>query len=241
MVEQGKGSIVMVGSMSASIVNVPQAQAPYNASKAAVRHLAASMAVELAQKGVRVNCLRYVEIIFPFRSSIFLCVDTDVSPLRLCSQSRICQFLSSAVRNADEFAGLISPIFSFRLLPDADLPHQSRSRGQHRASRQVRIPFLPFAFLAFLPFLPFLPSLPSSIYFPSRSAIADSLSVYPCLPFSNTDGSPLPLPAEWESLRTSRVPSSTYRPILQRSQLESISRFVFAFLSALYPLERGPC
>jgi hypothetical protein len=229
MVEQGKGSIVMVGSMSASIVNVPQAQAPYNA---------ASMAVELAQKGVRVNCLRYVEIIFPFRSSIFLCVDTDVSPLRLCSQSRICQFLSSAVRNADEFAGLISPIFSFRLLPDADLPHQSRSRGQHRASRQVRIPFLPFAFLAFLPFLP---SLPSSIYFPSRSAIADSLSVYPCLPFSNTDGSPLPLPAEWESLRTSRVPSSTYRPILQRSQLESISRFVFAFLSALYPLERGPC
>ncbi|CDZ97923.1 d-arabinitol 2-dehydrogenase [Phaffia rhodozyma] len=52
-----RGSIVMVGSMSSSIVNVPQPQAPYNASKAAVRHLAASMAVELATKGVRVNCL----------------------------------------------------------------------------------------------------------------------------------------------------------------------------------------
>ena len=34
------GSIVMVGSMSGSIVNVPQPQAPYNAAKAAVRHLA---------------------------------------------------------------------------------------------------------------------------------------------------------------------------------------------------------
>ncbi|KAF1822069.1 NAD(P)-binding protein [Dissoconium aciculare CBS 342.82] len=51
------GSIVMIGSMSGSIVNVPQPQAPYNASKAAVRHLASSFAVEWAHAGIRVNCI----------------------------------------------------------------------------------------------------------------------------------------------------------------------------------------
>ncbi|KAJ6070469.1 Glucose/ribitol dehydrogenase [Penicillium canescens] len=39
------GNIFMIGSMSGSIVNVPQPQAPYNAAKAAVRHLAVSLAV----------------------------------------------------------------------------------------------------------------------------------------------------------------------------------------------------
>jgi D-arabinitol 2-dehydrogenase len=51
------GSIVMIGSMSGAIVNVPQPQTPYNASKAAVRHLAASLAVEWANAGIRVNCI----------------------------------------------------------------------------------------------------------------------------------------------------------------------------------------
>ncbi|KAK6335906.1 hypothetical protein TWF730_003280 [Orbilia blumenaviensis] len=51
------GSIIMVGSMSGTAVNVPQAQAPYNASKAAVRQLAASFAVEWAEHGIRVNCI----------------------------------------------------------------------------------------------------------------------------------------------------------------------------------------
>lgn len=52
-----QGSIVMIGSMSGTIVNVPQPQAPYNAAKAAVRHLAASLAVEWAHAGIRVNCI----------------------------------------------------------------------------------------------------------------------------------------------------------------------------------------
>ncbi|KAF2398211.1 NAD(P)-binding protein [Trichodelitschia bisporula] len=52
-----RGSIILIGSMSGAIVNVPQPQAPYNASKAAVRHLAASLAVEWAGSGVRVNCI----------------------------------------------------------------------------------------------------------------------------------------------------------------------------------------
>ncbi|KAI9892383.1 MAG: hypothetical protein M1814_001585 [Vezdaea aestivalis] len=57
MERQSKGSIVFIGSMSGSIVNVPQPQAPYNAAKAAVRHLAASLAVEWAHAGIRVNCI----------------------------------------------------------------------------------------------------------------------------------------------------------------------------------------
>ncbi|KKP06615.1 hypothetical protein THAR02_01313 [Trichoderma harzianum] len=57
MERKSPGSMVMIGSMSGSIVNVPQPQAPYNASKAGVRHLAASLAVEWAHAGIRVNCL----------------------------------------------------------------------------------------------------------------------------------------------------------------------------------------
>lgn len=57
MERKAPGSIVMIGSMSGSIVNVPQPQAPYNAAKAAVRHLAASLAVEWAVHGIRVNCI----------------------------------------------------------------------------------------------------------------------------------------------------------------------------------------
>ena len=47
----------MIGSMSGAIVNVPQPQAPYNAAKAAVRHLASSLAVEWAHAGIRVNVI----------------------------------------------------------------------------------------------------------------------------------------------------------------------------------------
>ena len=57
MQRKAPGSIIMIGSMSGSIVNVPQPQAPYNAAKAAVRHLAASLAVEWAHAGIRVNCI----------------------------------------------------------------------------------------------------------------------------------------------------------------------------------------
>lgn len=57
MARKAPGSIVMIGSMSGSIVNVPQPQAPYNAAKAAVRHLAASLAVEWAHANIRVNCI----------------------------------------------------------------------------------------------------------------------------------------------------------------------------------------
>ncbi|KAL1410908.1 hypothetical protein Q8F55_001851 [Vanrija albida] len=51
------GSITMIGSMSGSIVNTPQPQTPYNFSKAAVRHMARSLAVEWATQNIRVNCI----------------------------------------------------------------------------------------------------------------------------------------------------------------------------------------
>ena len=63
MLEQGGGNIVNVGSMSADIVNRPQEQAQYNASKAGVHHLTKSLAVEWARRNVRVNAVAptYIE------------------------------------------------------------------------------------------------------------------------------------------------------------------------------------
>lgn len=63
MLEAGRGSIVNIGSMSGQIVNVPQPQCHYNASKAGVHHLTKSLAVEWASRGVRVNAVAptYIE------------------------------------------------------------------------------------------------------------------------------------------------------------------------------------
>ena len=57
MLAQRRGAIVNVGSMSGFIVNRPQPQSYYNASKAAVHHLTRSLAAEWAGRGVRVNAV----------------------------------------------------------------------------------------------------------------------------------------------------------------------------------------
>jgi NAD(P)-dependent dehydrogenase (short-subunit alcohol dehydrogenase family) len=57
MVERGSGAIINIGSISAEIVNRPQWQPAYNASKAAVHQLTKSLAAEWAPAGVRVNAL----------------------------------------------------------------------------------------------------------------------------------------------------------------------------------------
>ena len=57
MIERGTGTIINVGSISAEIVNRPQWQPAYNASKAAVHQLTKSLAAEWAPHGVRVNAL----------------------------------------------------------------------------------------------------------------------------------------------------------------------------------------
>ncbi len=63
MLERGQGSIVNIGSMSGFIVNKPQPQSFYNASKAAVHHLTKSLAAEWGERGVRVNAVAptYIE------------------------------------------------------------------------------------------------------------------------------------------------------------------------------------
>jgi NAD(P)-dependent dehydrogenase (short-subunit alcohol dehydrogenase family) len=57
MIKQGGGSIINTASMSAHIVNLPQPQCSYNASKAGVIQLTKSLAVEWVLKNVRVNCI----------------------------------------------------------------------------------------------------------------------------------------------------------------------------------------
>jgi NAD(P)-dependent dehydrogenase (short-subunit alcohol dehydrogenase family) len=57
MAERGGGTIINVGSISGLIVNRPQWQPAYNASKAAVHQLTKSLAAEWAPLGIRVNAL----------------------------------------------------------------------------------------------------------------------------------------------------------------------------------------
>ena len=57
MLRAGSGVIVNIGSMSGIIVNRPQSQSYYNASKAAVHQLTKSLAAEWAPRGVRVNAV----------------------------------------------------------------------------------------------------------------------------------------------------------------------------------------
>jgi NAD(P)-dependent dehydrogenase (short-subunit alcohol dehydrogenase family) len=57
MAATGGGAIVNVGSISSIIVNRPQWQPAYNASKAAVHQLTKSLAAEWAPLGIRVNAL----------------------------------------------------------------------------------------------------------------------------------------------------------------------------------------
>jgi NAD(P)-dependent dehydrogenase (short-subunit alcohol dehydrogenase family) len=70
MVKAGSGAVVNIGSMSGLIVNKPQAQSYYNASKAAVHHLTKSLAAEWGGRGVRVNAVAPTYIATPLNEFV---------------------------------------------------------------------------------------------------------------------------------------------------------------------------
>jgi NAD(P)-dependent dehydrogenase (short-subunit alcohol dehydrogenase family) len=70
MLQARSGSIVNIGSMSGFIVNKPQEQAFYNASKAGVHHLTKSLAAEWGARGVRVNAVAPTYINTPLNAFV---------------------------------------------------------------------------------------------------------------------------------------------------------------------------
>jgi NAD(P)-dependent dehydrogenase (short-subunit alcohol dehydrogenase family) len=75
MAENKPGSIILVASMSGSIVNYPQEQSCYNASKAGVIQLGKSLAAEWAKYGIRVNCISPGMLYFLSTADFFLTRD----------------------------------------------------------------------------------------------------------------------------------------------------------------------
>src|SRR5437016_3451108 len=70
MLDARSGSIVNIGSMSGFIVNKPQEQCYYNASKAAVHHLTKSLAAEWGTRGVRVNAVAPTYVATPLNAFV---------------------------------------------------------------------------------------------------------------------------------------------------------------------------
>lgn len=82
MMEKGiNGSIINMASMSGTIVNIPQWQASYNASKAGVIHMTKSLAAEWVGYGIRVNSLSPGYIATPMSADVPLELKEAWEPL----------------------------------------------------------------------------------------------------------------------------------------------------------------
>jgi NAD(P)-dependent dehydrogenase (short-subunit alcohol dehydrogenase family) len=91
MLARRAGAIVNIGSMSGFIVNKPQEQSFYNASKAAVHHMTRSLAAEWADRGVRVNAVAptYIETPltkFGMEDKAMAAVWLEMTPMRRVGQ-----------------------------------------------------------------------------------------------------------------------------------------------------------
>jgi NAD(P)-dependent dehydrogenase (short-subunit alcohol dehydrogenase family) len=109
MVRRRRGVIVNVGSISGIIVNRPQWQPAYNASKAAVHQLTRSLAAEWAPYGVRANALAlgYVstemtgELVDPERVRRWV---QDVPMQRMASPEEVAPAVVYLASDASSFA-----------------------------------------------------------------------------------------------------------------------------------------
>lgn len=72
MIARGKGSIILMASMSGSIVNHPQKQSCCNVSKAGMIMLAKSLATEWAPYGVHVNSISPGYFLSPMTEPVFI-------------------------------------------------------------------------------------------------------------------------------------------------------------------------
>lgn len=76
-----RGCIINMASLSAGIVNIPQWQVSYNSSKAAVRHMTRSLALEWAEYGIRVNSISPGYIATPMSTDPSMAMLEDWIPL----------------------------------------------------------------------------------------------------------------------------------------------------------------
>ena len=111
MLDRGQGSIVNIGSMSGEIVNKPQPQSYYNASKAAVHHLTRSLAAEWATRGVRVHAVAptYIETPLPRQAAsdpAMLGTWLDMTPMHRMGQPE--EIASVVLFLAGEAASLLT-------------------------------------------------------------------------------------------------------------------------------------